>query len=103
MQARALVTDIYMGTSNANASFRNVIAGNGGTAATNGETYDFGQLDELITGLGSQLVCAFPLCCTDHTSAASQKQTFVLSGTQLHLKRLVYACILVLHAELLTL
>ena len=45
-----------MGTSNTNASFRDVIAGNGGTAANGGVTYDFTQLDALTTGLGEQLV-----------------------------------------------
>ena len=62
VQARSFVTDIFMGTSNPNASFRDVIGGPLNSAAANGETYDFELLDSLVTGLGEQLVspCLWP-------------------------------------------
>lgn len=59
-QARALVLDIYMGTSNANATFRGTIGGALDSATSNGETYDFGSLDALTVGLGAQLVSCHP-------------------------------------------
>ena len=57
LQARALVTDIYMGSSNPAASFRGVISGKLDSAVSNGELFNFGNLDALTVGLGTNLVC----------------------------------------------
>ena len=57
LQARALVTDIYMGSSNPAASFRGVISGRLNSASSNGELFNYGNLDALTVGLGTNLVC----------------------------------------------
>lgn len=56
IKAFALVADLYMGTSNGNASFRDVIGGSLATAGANGEIYNYAQLDGLTIGLGSRNV-----------------------------------------------
>lgn len=45
-----------MGSSNANASFRGVISGRLNSAGANEEQFDFGDLDALTVGLGTNLV-----------------------------------------------
>ena len=55
-QAFALVADLYMGTSNGNASFRDVIGGALASSAANGEIYNYAPLDALTVGLGSMNV-----------------------------------------------
>ena len=85
MQAFALVSDIYMGTSNSNASFRDVIGGSLASAQSNGEIFDYGALDALSLGLGKQNVRPYwavtynPWPFQPLTSAAnSTGQTFCL-------------------------
>ena len=53
VQAFAFVTDLYMGTSNSNASFRDAIGGTLGSSAYAGQIYNYGALDGLTIGLGA--------------------------------------------------
>jgi hypothetical protein len=68
-QASAFVTDLYMGTSNQNASFGNAIGGKLASAGANGLVYNFTQLDHITTGLAAVGVGTPPpghsqhLCC----------------------------------------
>ena len=52
-QASAFVTDLYMGTSNQNASFGQAITGELASAQSNGIEYDFTELDRVTNGLAS--------------------------------------------------
>ena len=59
LQAMALVADLYMGTSNAIATFRDVIGGELASAATAAETFDYAALDALTLALGRQQVSPY--------------------------------------------
>jgi len=60
MQASAFVTDLYMGTSNQNASFGNAITGELASAGSNGIVYNFDRLDHITTGLAAVGVSSSP-------------------------------------------
>ena len=58
-QASAFVTDLYMGTSNTNASFGQAITGALGSASSNGVEYNLTELDRVTQGLAANGVTPY--------------------------------------------
>ncbi len=114
LQAFAFVTDLYMGTSNGNATLRATIAGNLDTAA-NGVSYNYDILDDLTLGLGAQNVRPYyaityapwpfqPLTTSANvTTGLTSCLGFENAGYPEHYSWYIFhpACILTLHLQML--
>ena len=60
-QTPALVTDLYMGTDNPNATLGTVITGQPDSATDGGILYNFTEIDRVAAGFASALVQFLPV------------------------------------------